>query len=82
MEAMSCGTPVIGTDAGGVPELIENGVDGILVPPKDPSAIAAAIATLAAEPAALVRLSAAGRETIEKRFDSVLGAKALIEEIW
>jgi colanic acid/amylovoran biosynthesis glycosyltransferase len=82
MEAMSCGTPVIGTDAGGVPELIETGVDGILVPPKDPKAIAAAIAKLAAEPAALVRLSAAGRETIEKRFDSVLGAKALIEEIW
>lgn len=82
MEAMSCGTPVIGTDAGGVPELIENGVDGILVPPKDPSAIAAAIAKLTADSAALVRLSAAGRETIEKRFDSVLGAKALIEEIW
>jgi glycosyltransferase involved in cell wall biosynthesis len=82
MEAMSCATPVIGTDAGGVPELIENGVDGILVPPQDPGAIAAAIADLAAAPAELVRLSAAGRETIEKRFDSVLGAKVLMREIW
>jgi glycosyltransferase involved in cell wall biosynthesis len=82
MEAMSCGTPVIGTDAGGVPELIESGVDGILVPPQDPKAIAETISKLAADPASLVRLSIAGRETVEKRFDSKLGAKVLIQEIW
>ncbi len=82
MEAMSCGTPVIGTDAGGVPELIESGVDGILVPPQDPKAIAETISKLSADPASLVRLSIAGRETVEKRFDSKLGAKVLIQEIW
>jgi glycosyltransferase involved in cell wall biosynthesis len=79
---MSCGTPVIGTDAGGVPELIESGVDGILVPPQDPKAIAETISKLSADPASLVRLSIAGRETVEKRFDSKLGAKVLIQEIW
>ena len=41
MEAMSCEVPTIGTAAGGVAELINDGVDGVLVPPKDPAALAA-----------------------------------------
>ena len=51
MEAMSCGLPTIGTAAGGVPELISDGVDGILVPPQDPQALAQAITAIAADPA-------------------------------
>jgi glycosyltransferase involved in cell wall biosynthesis len=82
MEAMSCAVPTIGTDAGGVPELIENGRDGILVPPQDPGAMADAITRLAADPALLSQLSAAGRQTIVQRFDSRLGAETLIQEIW
>ncbi|THD76742.1 colanic acid biosynthesis glycosyltransferase WcaL [Thalassobius vesicularis] len=82
MEAMSCATPTIGTDAGGVPELIQNGVDGVLVPPKDPQAMADAVAALAADPHRLTRLSEAGRHTIETRFDSRLGAETLVQEIW
>lgn len=82
MEAMSCATPTIGTDAGGVPELIENGVDGVLVPPQDPAAMADAVAALAGDPDRLTRLSAAGRKTIEERFDSRVGAQTLVQEIW
>ncbi|SMO85565.1 Glycosyltransferase involved in cell wall bisynthesis [Thalassovita litoralis] len=82
MEAMSCATPTIGTDAGGVPELIENGVDGVLVPPQDPEAMAQAIAALAADPTKLTQLSAAGRDTIVNRFDSRVGAETLVQEIW
>ncbi|MGH1355064.1 MAG: exopolysaccharide biosynthesis GT4 family glycosyltransferase EpsE [Thalassovita sp.] len=82
MEAMSCAVPTIGTDAGGVPELISNGEDGILVPPQDPHAMADAISGLAADPERLIRLSAAGRETIMKQFDSRVGAQTLIDEIW
>ncbi|WP_319825125.1 exopolysaccharide biosynthesis GT4 family glycosyltransferase EpsE [Thalassovita sp.] len=82
MEAMSCATPTIGTDAGGVPELISNGRDGILVPPKNPEALAQAIAALAADPDTLTRLSAAGRQTVVDRFDSRLGAETLVREIW
>ena len=43
MEAMSCEVPTIGTNAGGVSELITSGEDGILVPPKDPESLAAAL---------------------------------------
>lgn len=82
MEAMSCGTPTIGTAAGGVRELIENDVDGILVPPRDPEAIAGAMLRLARDPASLQRLSAAGRKTVEERFSSEQGAKLLMKEIW
>lgn len=82
MEAMSCAVPTIGTDAGGVPELIENGKDGILVPPKDATAMADVIAALAHDPDTLCRLSAAGRQTILSKFDSSVGAKTLVEEIW
>lgn len=82
MEAMSCAVPTIGTDAGGVPELIRNGEDGILVPPQDPQAMADAIARLAKDPDLLTRLSAAGRQTIVQRFDSRVGAETLVQEIW
>jgi glycosyltransferase involved in cell wall biosynthesis len=74
MEAMALGVPTIGTDAGGVPEIIEHGVSGLLVPPKNPEAIADALERLAAEPGLAERLGAAGRARIVERFDSRIGA--------
>jgi L-malate glycosyltransferase len=47
LEAMACGVPVVGANAGGAPELIKHGKNGWLVPPHDPSALAEAIRTLA-----------------------------------
>ncbi len=81
MEAMSCEVPTIGTDAGGVPELIRDGVDALLVPPRAPEALAAAIRALAEDPARAQALSAAGRARIVSGFRSVLGAETLVEEI-
>ncbi len=81
MEAMSCEVPVIGTDAGGVPELIRDGVDGLLVAPKSPVALAGAIRRLAADPALARRLSGAGRARVLAGFRAELGARTLIEEI-
>ena len=82
MEAMSCEVPTIGTDAGGVPELITDGRDGILVPPRDVAALAEAIRALAADPARAQRLSAAGRARVVSAFHSGIGAETLIREIF
>ena len=82
MEAMSCGIPTIGTNAGGVPELIRDGIDGILVPPKDPARLAAAIAALADDPGRATALAIAGRARIVEGFHSGRGADMLIRAIW
>lgn len=81
MEAMSCATPTLGTNAGGVPELITNGVDGVLVPPRDVPALAQAIAALADAPERAVDLAAAGRTRIEAGFGAERGAEMLVEEV-
>ncbi len=81
MEAMSCEVPTIATNAGGVPELIRDGTDALLVPPKDPAALAAAIARLARDPALARRLSQAGRARVVAGFDARLGAETLVDEI-
>ena len=82
MEAMSCEVPTIGTAAGGVPELITDGQDGILVPPKDPEALAQALMRLARDPELARRLSQAGRARVVEGFESTRGADMLIREIW
>ncbi len=81
MEAMSCGVPTIGTDAGGVSELIQDGVNGRLVEPKKPAALADAIEDIANDRDQAMALSKSGRERIVTGFRSTLGAQALIHEI-
>nr|WP_246107343.1 exopolysaccharide biosynthesis GT4 family glycosyltransferase EpsE [Puniceibacterium confluentis] len=81
MEAMACAVPTIGTEAGGVPELIVDAVSGKLVPPRNPRAMAQAIRDLANDPDSAVRLSAGGRARIEARFTTKAGAAALAAEI-
>lgn len=79
MEAMAMGLPTIGTAAGGVGEIITDGVDGLLTPPGDAGALAGAIGRLAADPGLCARLGAAARETVERKLDSRLGAATLYE---
>ena len=81
MEAMSCGVPTIGTDAGGVSEMITSGETAILVEPKNPAKLAQAIKDLSTAPEELSRLSDAGRAHIKAHYRSALGAETLIEAI-
>jgi len=68
MEAMLARTPVISTELAGVPEMITSGEDGILVPPRNASALADAMDKLLADPAAAERLGQQGRGTAEAKF--------------
>jgi glycosyltransferase involved in cell wall biosynthesis len=65
VEALAVGTPVIATAVGGVPEIVRDGVNGLLVPPDDPTALAAAIARLLDDAALRGRLAAAAAPSVE-----------------
>ena len=70
---MMHGVACVGTRVGGVPEVVEDGVTGILVPPESPTALAEAISRIIADPALRTRLGAAGLEAYRSRFtDSVM----------
>jgi glycosyltransferase involved in cell wall biosynthesis len=70
LEAMASGCPVIATDLPGVRSVVSPGIDGFLVPPKDPPALAAAIAgVLALDPDARRAIGAAGRRKAELEYD-------------
>jgi glycosyltransferase involved in cell wall biosynthesis len=61
IEAMAAGRPVVASAVGGLPELIADGEQGLLVPPGDPDALAGALGRCLADPALCARLAAAGR---------------------
>lgn len=67
-EAMACGRPVVGSVCGGIPELIHDGVTGLLVPIGAPVELADALERLLADPALRRELGNNGQRLIEKRF--------------
>jgi glycosyltransferase involved in cell wall biosynthesis len=81
MEAMSCGLPVVASRLSGIPELVEHGVEGLLVPPGDAVALADAIETLRDDPGLRARLGAAARSRIEREFDLATNARAILDRI-
>jgi glycosyltransferase involved in cell wall biosynthesis len=68
VEAMAMEKPVVATDAGGVPEIVSQGITGLLVPPADPAALAAAILSLLEDPVRAARLGTAGRRRAASDF--------------
>ena len=68
LEAMAAGLPVVGTRVGGIPEIIRNGVDGLIVPAKDPHALAEAILRILQNPRFAKQLSQAGQEMVRAHF--------------
>jgi starch synthase len=68
LEAMACGTPVIASAVGGIPEVVVDGETGLLVPPADPGILAGALGRLLADPERAANLGRAGRRRVEERF--------------
>ena len=68
LEAMAAGKPVVATSVGGIPEMIDNGVNGLMVPPADDQALAGALVRLLTNPELSARLALAGVQRVEERF--------------
>ena len=68
MEYMEAARPVVATCVGGLPDLVEDGVSGLLVPPQDPAALAAALAELLLDPERARRMGEAGRVRRREEF--------------
>lgn len=64
LEAMAAGLPVVATDVGDVSRVVEHGVNGLIVPPHNPAALAAALVDLLGDAARRARLGRAGRDTV------------------
>jgi glycosyltransferase involved in cell wall biosynthesis len=68
-EAMAIGTPVVTTPISGIPEIVRDGVNGLLVAPEDPRAVADAVQRLRDDRALAQRISAQARATVQREFD-------------
>lgn len=68
LEAAACGKPLVATDVPGCREIVRHGVTGLLVPPRDPAALAAAIDSLLRDSSLRTTMGVAGRETVIREF--------------
>jgi glycosyltransferase involved in cell wall biosynthesis len=69
VEVMACGRPLVATRVGGIPEVVEDGTTGILVPPGDSGALAEAVLSLMADPGRRRAMGEAGRRRAAQFFD-------------
>src|SRR5438876_7717203 len=81
MEAAACGVPAVAPAVGGIPELVEDGVTGLLVPVGDTQALAAALEQLLRNPELAARMGVAARRRVEERF-TLTGQVDRLLELW
>lgn len=79
LEAMACGVPVIGSDVGGIPDIIENGQTGLLVRPKDPQHLSDQLLRVLTDADLKAKMVANARKLIETRFAWEIVAERFIE---
>jgi len=82
LEGMASGLPVVATRVGGIPELVEDGVNGLLVPAHAPHYLAAALDRMAASPELRARLGRNNRRKIETRYGWALIAQLYIDQFY
>ncbi|MHC5212647.1 MAG: glycosyltransferase family 4 protein [Planctomycetota bacterium] len=80
LDALAMRRPVVSTTAGGIPEMIESGVHGLLVPPRDPEALAAAVTWMLDHPEQARDMGAAGRRRVEQEFTCERTAERTLDE--
>jgi glycosyltransferase involved in cell wall biosynthesis len=68
-EALACGIPVVAAGEGGIGEVVDDGRTGVLVPPRRPALLAAALQSLVDDPGRRARMGAAGAKAARDRFD-------------
>ena len=78
LEAMAQGRPVVATPVGGTPELVADGETGLLVPPRDPRALADALTRILRDPELRRRMGEAGRRRVEERFSAARMAQEVL----
>jgi glycosyltransferase involved in cell wall biosynthesis len=78
MEALASEVPVVASRLSGIPELVEDGVEGTLVAPRDAGALASALARLAGDVELRAQLGRAGRRKVLREFDQHANAAALV----
>jgi len=79
LEAMAVGRPVVATDAGGIPEVVEHGKTGVLVPPGDCGALGQALDELLADPSKRARMGSRGARRARKRFARTVIARRFVK---
>ena len=80
LEAQAAGCAVVASDVGGIPEQIDNGVDGLLVPPDDAGALRAALQRLLDDPGLATRLGAAGARRVRERLSPADHLSAILAQ--
>lgn len=79
LDAMALRKPVVATRAGGIPEVVQDGVTGLLVPPRDPAALAQALLYLLRYPEQGKTFGEAGRRRVEQHFTSTQMARRTMQ---
>ncbi|MFJ3235805.1 glycosyltransferase family 4 protein [Streptomyces sp. NPDC086787] len=81
VEALLMRKGVVATDVGGLPDTVQHGRTGLLIPPADPSALAQAVTALLADPASRLRMANQGRELALRQFD-IAGTVSQVNELY
>jgi len=79
LEAMAAARPVIATSVGGIPEIIQNGINGLLVEPENVGSFVEALKKLLSDSHLAVNLGQAGRQFVEEKFSPIVRSAQLVE---